>query len=108
MLTNQSREYFIARLIPRHIYACNDMLLCMRTTVDINDSLLQTAKKRAADENATLKEIVDRALRQYLAGVDPKRKFKLNWKPHKGGGHLQPGVVVEDRDNLFDVMEGRH
>jgi hypothetical protein len=83
------------------------MLLCMRTTVDINESLLQTAKKRAADENATLKEIVDRALRQYLAGADPQKKFKLRWKPHKGGGHLQAGVVLEDRDNLLDVMEGR-
>lgn len=89
-----------------HIYANCDMLLCMRTTVEINDSLLQTAKKRAADENATLKEIFDRALRQYLAGGDPQRKFKLRWKPHRGGGHLQPGVVLEDRDSLFDAMEG--
>ena len=88
-----------------HICAFCDMLRCMRTTIDINDTLLQTAKKRAADENGTLREVVDRALRQYLSGGG-NVKFKLNWKPHKGG-HLQPGVVLEDRDSLFDLMDGR-
>lgn len=83
------------------------MLVCMRTTIDINDALLQTAKERAAREDATLRDLIDRALRQYLTGNDPQRKFELHWKPHKGG-HLQPGVVLEDRDNLFDVMEGRN
>jgi hypothetical protein len=77
----------------------------MRTTVDINDELLRTARKRAADEHATLREVFDRALRQYLAQTPP-RKFKLNWKAHKKG-HIQPGVVLEDRDELFDLMEGR-
>ena len=91
----------------KHIYACCDMLQCMRTTVAINDTLLQTAKKRAADENATLRELIDRALRQYLGGTVPQKKFKLNWKPHKAVGQLQPGAVLEDRDILFDVMEGR-
>jgi hypothetical protein len=79
----------------------------MRTTVDINDALLRTAKKRAADENATLREILDRALRQYLSAAQPRRGFKLRWKPHQGGGHLQPGVVLEDRDSLFEIMDGR-
>ena len=78
----------------------------MRTTVDINDTLLQTAKKRAADENSTLREIFDRALRQYLA-PQPPGKFKFKWTPHRGGGHLMPGVMLEDRDILFDVMDGR-
>ena len=77
----------------------------MRTTVDINDELLRTAKKRAADEHATLRDIFDRALRQYLSQT-PSRKFKLNWKPHRSG-HIQPGVVLEDRNALFDLMEGR-
>ncbi len=77
----------------------------MRTTVDINDELLRTAKKRAAEENATLREIFDRALRQYFTDSQPK-KFKLRWKTHKGG-HIQPGVVLEDRNLLFDLMDGR-
>jgi len=82
------------------------MLLCMRTTIDIADELIRTAKKRAADENATLRELVDRALRQYVAGIPPRKDFKLRWKPH-ARGRLQPGVVLEDGDSLFDVMDGR-
>ena len=77
----------------------------MRTTLDINDELLREVRKRAADENATLREIVDRALRQYFSETPPK-KFKLQWKPHRAG-RMQPGVVLEDRNALFDLMEGR-
>jgi hypothetical protein len=77
----------------------------MRTTIEIDETLLRMAKERAEDENCTLREVMDRALRQYLSGGG-NVKFKLNWKPHKGG-HLQPGVVLEDRDSLFDLMDGR-
>jgi Arc/MetJ family transcription regulator len=78
----------------------------MRTTIDIADELMRTAKKRAADEDTTFRELVDRALRQYFSGPPSRRTFKLRWRPH-AGGRLQPGVVLEDRDNLFDAMEGR-
>ena len=76
----------------------------MRTTVDIDDELLRTARKRAADEQTTLRDVFDRALRQYLARASPK-KFNLNWKAHRAGG-LQPRVLLEDRSALFDLMDG--
>lgn len=82
------------------------MLLCMRTTVEINDALFNSLKRRAADEHATLRELIDRALRQYLAGRQTNEGFKLNLKPHRKG-QLLPGVVLEDRNILLDVMEGR-
>jgi DTW domain-containing protein YfiP len=75
----------------------------MKTTVDINDELLRIARKRAADEHVTLREVFHRALRQYLAQTP--RKFKLRWKVHKVG-QIQPGVILENRDVLFDLMEG--
>lgn len=78
----------------------------MRTTVDIHDELLRTAKQRAAEETTTLREIVDRALRQYFAEPATHKPFKLRWKPHSRGV-IQPGVVLEDRDSLFDLMDGR-
>ena len=40
------------------------MLLCMRTTVDINDELMRQIKRLAADEKVSLKQIVERALRE--------------------------------------------
>lgn len=76
----------------------------MRTTVDIDDQLLRAARKRAADEHATLREIFELALKHYLAEIQP-RKFNLHWKAHKRG-RIRPAVILEDREVLFDLMEG--
>jgi hypothetical protein len=78
----------------------------MRTTVEVNDELMRAVKKQAADEHSTLREVFDRALRQYFSAKPPAGGFKLRWKAHKRGV-LQPGVVLEDRDSLFEAMEGR-
>lgn len=77
----------------------------MRTTVEINDELFRTAKATAAKQNKTLREIVDEALRQYLKGPQ-KKKFRLNLTPHSAVGHLMPGVDLQDRDSLYDIMDG--
>jgi Bacterial antitoxin of type II TA system, VapB len=77
----------------------------MRTTVDIHEELLRTAKKRAAEETITLREIIERALRQYFAEPMAQKPFELLLKPHSRGV-IQPGVVLEDRDVLFDLMDG--
>jgi hypothetical protein len=78
----------------------------MRTTIELNDELLRAAKRRAADEGTTLREIIERALRTQLElrGRPPK-KYTLRWRTEKG--RLLPGVRLDDRDLLFDVMEGR-
>jgi hypothetical protein len=77
----------------------------MRTTLDINDELFRLAKRRAADENAPLRKVVEEALRTYLTPGRKTRTYRLEWHTEKGT--LQPGVQLEDRDALFDLMEGR-
>jgi hypothetical protein len=77
----------------------------MRTTVEINDELFRNAKAAAAKQNKSLREIVDEALRQYLNGPQ-KKKFRLKLTPHSAVGHLMPGVDLEDRDSLYDIMDG--
>jgi hypothetical protein len=77
----------------------------MRTTIDLNDELLRAAKRRAAQERRTLREIVEAALRTYLGRSAPRRGYRLRWRPERG--RLQPGVHLEDRDALWDLMEGR-
>lgn len=77
----------------------------MRTTIDIHDDLLRRAKRRAADEATTLRAVVEDALRAWLAARRPRRAHRLRW--HVESGALQPGVVLEDRDALFDRMDGR-
>jgi len=89
----------------RHNYAYCDMLLCMRTTVDIRDEVLRQAKKRAADEGTPLRLVVETALRFYLTKRSRSSGYKLLWRTESG--RLMPGVRLDDRDALFDIMEGR-
>jgi hypothetical protein len=81
------------------------MFWCMRTTMDLSDELLREAKRRAADERVPLREVVEAALRRYLSGKAPRSRYKLRWSVERG--RLQPGVNLDDRDALFDLMDGR-
>ena len=77
----------------------------MRTTMDLSDELLREAKKRAADEGIPLRDVVEDALRRHLAGWSKRRGYRLRWATEHG--RLQPGVNLDDRDALFDLMDGR-
>lgn len=82
------------------------MLICrMRTTLEINDELFRQAKKRAADDGIPLRKVVETALQRYLNGKSSQKNYRLQWRPQKG--RLLPGVRIDDRDSLFDIMEGR-
>lgn len=76
----------------------------MRTTVEINDELFRKAKKKAADEGLPFREVVERALRAYLGKRKGKPGYKLQWHAEKG--KLQPGVDLDSRVSLFDLMDG--
>ena len=83
------------------------MLLCMRTTININDALLRSAKVQAARTNRTLTAVIEDALRLALVQKPeqtPSRKIKV---PTAGAGGLQPGVDLDDMSSVFDRMEGR-
>jgi len=78
----------------------------MRTTLDLDDSVLRQAKKLAAEEGKTLTRIVEEALRER---VSPRKNlgkgFKLRLLTKKG--RLIPGIDLADRDALYERMEGR-
>jgi hypothetical protein len=76
----------------------------MRTTIDIADDLMRRAKKRAADEGVPLRDIVEAALREHLSGESKASGYKFSWTTEKG--ELMPGVDLDDRDSLFDLMDG--
>jgi len=81
------------------------MMRPVRTTVNIDDRLLAEAKARAVARNRTLGEVVDDALRVLLveraelAAVRPRVVL-----PTDGGSGLQPGVDLEDRDALAELL----
>ena len=73
--------------------------------MELNDQLLRAAKQRAANEGIPLRRVIESALRTYLEGPSKRRGYKLRWRTERG--RLQPGVRLDDRDALFDLMEGR-
>ncbi len=84
---------------------CREMLLRMRIAINLPDELMRAVQEKAAEENSTLREIFDRALRQYLAGPRAQKPFKLRLKPFPGGELLVPERVLESRDKWYDLPD---
>jgi hypothetical protein len=77
----------------------------MRTSIDLNDRLFREAKRRAVAQGTTLRQVIEDALRAYLAGPRPSGGYRLQWRTEHG--KVLPGVRLDDRDALFDLMGGR-
>lgn len=77
----------------------------MRTTIELNDELLRAAKRRAAEERKSLRQVVEAALRLFLTRPRRAAAYGLTWQTERG--RVQPGVRLDDRGVLFDVMEAR-
>lgn len=78
------------------------MLICMRTTIDLDDELLVAAKKLAAERRVTLTRVVEDALRAALeAPRQPPRP--LAWVTVRG--EAPPSVDVADRRAVYEILE---
>jgi hypothetical protein len=77
----------------------------MRTTIDMSDELFRQAKKRAAEQGTSLRRVFETAVRLYLGGRQKQSAYKLRWRTESG--RMLPGVRLDDRDSLFDLMDGR-
>lgn len=82
------------------------MLLCMRTTLDIEDAVLERARRRATRDGTTLTATVERALRLFLS-QRPARAAPLDTRWVVVAGRQLPDVDVADRDRLYDALDGR-
>ncbi len=86
---------------------CGDATdICMKTTLEFDERLIRQAKKRAADDGESLTKLIHRALKAYL---QPTKRtgaaFRLNVLTKKG--RALPGVDWDDRDSLYERMDGR-
>jgi len=82
------------------------MLICMRTTLNLDDHLMRAVKRRAAETGRSLTATVETALREFVQQeAKPARPYRLRWVTVRGG--VQPGVDLTDRDALLERMEGR-
>ncbi|MCC6194343.1 MAG: type II toxin-antitoxin system VapB family antitoxin [Burkholderiales bacterium] len=79
----------------------------MRTTINLDDELLASAKKVAAETGRTLTDVFEDALRESLARRRQARERSRITLPTFRGRGLQPGVDLDDAVALLDLMEGR-
>jgi hypothetical protein len=84
------------------------MLSHMRTTVRLDDSLLEKARREAARRGVTLTALIEQGLRLLLTrpGKAPERQQTSLPVCKRGGGTL-PGVDLDKGADLLDRMEGR-
>jgi len=82
-----------------------DMILCMRTTLDLDDNLFRVLKRQAAERGVTLRALVNDLLHQSLQQPARGKKYRFKWKVAPRG-RILPGVKLNDRESLFDLMDG--
>ena len=80
------------------------MLLCMRTTIELDDPLFRQLKIEAARRGESLRKVVNDCLRQGLAAPRKRKKYVFRWKTERG--QILPGVRLDDRNSLYDLMDG--
>lgn len=78
----------------------------MRTTLDLDDRLLKRAKHMAVERGATLTRFIEDAIRASLDEAGRRPPFRLDLLVKKGDA--RPGVDWDDRDSIYEHMEGRH
>ncbi len=77
------------------------MVSHMKTTLNIDDTVMNTLKREAVRQGRTMSELVEAALR--LLFREQKRVRKLPKLPtFHSGGEL---VDISDREALYDAME---
>ena len=80
----------------------------MRTTVRLDDALLERAKREAARQGETLTSLIERGLRLVLARPQRRRaRESVDIPVCRATGGTLPGVDLNDGATLLDVLEGR-
>jgi Arc/MetJ family transcription regulator len=87
---------------------CDDMGTHMKTTIEIADALLARAKRVAANEHITLRELVETGLRQVLAQRQTQRPFTFRDQRVRGRGlqpEFQTAAWAQIRDAAYAASE---
>lgn len=76
----------------------------MRTTVDISDAVLDSARRTARERGSTLSRLVDEALRRELSAVEePAPPVEI--PVHRGGSGLVPGADLSSNRSIQELLD---
>ena len=74
----------------------------MRTTLNLDDQLLISAKHRALEENVSLARVIESALRESL--TKPRALQETIRLITASGPGVKPGVDLDNGRSLLDIM----
>lgn len=77
----------------------------MRTTVTIDDHLLEEVKLLAVRQGRTMGSVLEDAVRLLLERSEASTRRSVNLPVFAGELGLRPGVDLEDRDALYDLLD---
>lgn len=78
----------------------------MRTTIDINDTLLARAKAAAVRQRTTLTRLIEEGLELRLRGaVSEPKPGRIRLPVYRGKGGLAPGIDPLSNRSLFDAAD---
>ncbi|MFZ2301490.1 MAG: hypothetical protein WAW10_06435 [Gallionella sp.] len=75
----------------------------MRTTLNLDDQLLISAKHRAIEDSVSLARVIENALRESLAKPMARRET-IRLVTATGPG-VKPGVDLDNGRSLLDIMD---
>lgn len=78
-----------------------------RTTIRLDDSLFDQAKREAARRGETLTALIEKGLRLTISPFHRTRRPRVRLPVSSAGGGTLPGVDLGDSAALLDIMEGR-
>lgn len=84
------------------------MVSCMKTTLNIDDSLITDAKALAREKGSTLTALFEDAVRVYVyraKEVGKRERVALPTFGTRGGGFVKPGIDLDDSAALLELME---
>jgi hypothetical protein len=80
----------------------------MRTTVRLDEALLERARREAADRGVTLTSLIEQGLRLAMRRpLSRDTRSRVSLPVCRAGGGVLPGVDLDNSAELLDRMEGR-
>ncbi len=79
----------------------------LRTTIRLEESLLEQAKAEAARRNTTLTSLIEEGLHRVIKDAyKPVRRKKVVLPISKRTGGTWPGIDISNSAELLDIMDG--
>ena len=79
----------------------------MRTTIRLDDGLLDEVRRLAAKHGTTLTAIIEESLRERLARSRSGPSGQRTRLATTGEGGVLPGIDLDDSASLLDMMDDR-